>query len=53
VLLAAAGVPLRHIGPQVGVQRNVVRDWLDRFRAQGLDGLRDRPRPGRRPLFSP
>jgi hypothetical protein len=53
VLLAAAGVPVRHIGPRVGVQRNVVRDWLDRFRAQGLDGLRDRPRPGRRPLFSP
>jgi transposase len=53
VLLAADGVPLRHIGLRVGVQRNVVRDWLDRFRAQGLDGLQDRPRPGRRPLFSP
>ncbi len=53
VLLAADGVPLRHIGPRVGVARNVVRDWLDRFRAQGLDGLRDRPRPGRRAVFSP
>ena len=49
VLLAADWVPLRHIGPRVGV----VRDWLDRFRSQGLAGLRDRPRPGRRPVFSP
>ncbi len=53
VLLAAEGVPLRHIGPQVGVDRNVVRTWLDRFRAQGLEGLRDRPRPGRPRSFSP
>jgi hypothetical protein len=53
VLLAADGVPLRHIGPRVGVARNVVRDWLDRFRAHGPDGLQDRPRPGRRPIFSP
>jgi Helix-turn-helix domain len=53
VLLAAAGVPLRHIGPRVGADRNVVRDWLDRFRAHGPDGLQDRPRPGRRRVFSP
>jgi hypothetical protein len=53
VLLAADGVPIRHIGPRVGVDRKVVRDWLDRFRARGLDGLRDRPRPGRRAVFSP
>ena len=53
VLLAAEGVRLRHIGPRLGVDRNVVRDWLDRFRAHGLAGLQDRPRPGRRPVFSP
>lgn len=53
VLLAAEGVPLRQIGPLVGVDRNVVRDWLDRFRTHGLDGLRDLPRPGRARSFSP
>src|SRR5215212_11667953 len=53
VLLAADGVPLRHIGRRVGVDRNVVRDWLDRFRAHGLDGLRDLPRPGRARAFPP
>jgi len=53
VLLAADGLPLRQIAPTVGVDRNVVRRWLDRFRAEGLDGLPDRPRPGRPRVFSP
>ena len=53
VLLAAEGVPLRQIAERLGVQRRVVRPWLDRFRQTGMDGLRDRPRPGRPPVFSP
>jgi DNA-binding GntR family transcriptional regulator len=53
VLLAADGQPLRRIAEQVGVDRNVVRAWLDRFRAQGLAGLADRPRPGRPRTFPP
>jgi Winged helix-turn helix len=53
VLLAAEGIPLRQIAPRVGCDRNVVRDWLDRFREQGLAGLQDRPRPGRARAFSP
>jgi putative transposase len=53
VLLAADGTPIRHIGPLVGVSRTVVRDWLDRFRAHGLAGLHDLPRPGRPRRFSP
>lgn len=53
VLLAAEGVPIRQIGPLVGVSRTVVRDWLDRFRTLGLAGLQDRPRSGRPRSFSP
>jgi transposase len=53
VLLAAEGVPVRQIGPRVGVSRTVVRDWLDRFRTLGLAGLQDRPRSGRPRTFSP
>lgn len=53
VLSAADGVPVRHIGPRLGVSRTVVRDWLDRFRADGLAGLQDRPRSGRPRTFSP
>jgi len=47
VLLAAEGVPIRQIGPLVGMSRTVVRDWLDRFRTLGRAGLQDRPRSGR------
>lgn len=53
VLLAADGLPVRQIATRLGVDRNVVRTWLDRFRAQGVDGLADRPRPGRPRAFSP
>jgi hypothetical protein len=53
VLLAADGAPIRHIGPQIGVSRTVVRDWLDRFARQRLAGLQDLPRPGRPRRFSP
>ena len=53
VLLAAEGLPLRRIAQQVGVDRNTVRDWLDRFRAHGVAGLQDRPRPGRPRAFPP
>jgi hypothetical protein len=53
VLLAADGLPIRHIGPRAGVSRTVVRDWLDRFARQRLAGLQDLPRPGRPRHFSP
>lgn len=53
VLLAADGLPIRQIAPTVGVDRNVVRRWLDRFRAEGLAGLPDRPRSGRPRVFPP
>ena len=53
VLLAADGIAIRHIGPRVGVSRTVVRDWLDRFRVQGIAGLQDLPRSGRPRRCSP
>jgi len=53
VLLVADGLPLDRIARDLGVQRNVVRTWADRYRAGGLDGLKDRPRPGRPRTFSP
>lgn len=53
VLLAAAGLPLDRIARQLGADRTVVRTWVDRYRAAGLAGLQDRPRPGRPRTFSP
>jgi len=52
-LLGAEGTPIREIVRRVGVQRNIVRKWLDRFRNRGIEGLEDLPRPGRAPVFSP
>jgi class 3 adenylate cyclase len=53
VLLAADGVPLDRIARQLGVDRNVVRMWVDRYRVGGFAALEDRPRSGRPRTFSP
>jgi transposase len=53
VLLAAEGTPQDQIARQLGADRTIVRTWLDRYRADGLAGLQDRPRPGRPRTFSP
>jgi hypothetical protein len=47
VLLRADGVPVLEIARRLMVDRNNVWRWCDRYLAHGLDGLRDRPRPGR------
>src|SRR5262245_24203234 len=38
---------------RVGMSRNQLYLWLHRFNDQGPDGLRDRPRRGRPPTYSP
>ena len=53
VLLASEGVPLERIARQLGVDRNGVRTWVDRYRVGGLAALEDRPRSGRPRTFSP
>lgn len=53
VLLAADGRPLDRIAREVGVDRTIVRTWIDRYRVGGVAALRDRPRPGRPRSFSP
>jgi transposase len=36
-----------------GMDRQTLRDWVHRYNAQGLAGLHDRPRPGRKPRLTP
>src|SRR3954454_9204365 len=36
-----------------GMDRQTLRDWVHRYNAEGLAGLGDRPRSGRRPRLSP
>lgn len=47
VLAAADGHANIHIAAVCGVHVDTVRKWRRRFCAHGLDGLADRPRPGR------
>jgi len=51
VLLAAAGRSTRSIAEEVGVQLRIVSDWRRRFAEHGLDGLKDRPRAGKTPIY--
>jgi transposase len=48
VLLAADGVAVKDIVARVGVSKPTVIGWKKRYAAEGLGGLEDRPKPGRR-----
>jgi len=47
VLMAADGKSNNAIAEAVSIDTRYVGMWRKRYRAQGLDGLKDRPRPGR------
>jgi transposase len=47
VLAAARGHPNARVAAGLGIGVDTVRKWRGRFAARGLDGLQDRPRPGR------
>ncbi|MDI3387944.1 helix-turn-helix domain-containing protein [Streptomyces sp. B-S-A8] len=47
VLASAAGADNTAVAEELGVSRHMVGTWLARFLAEGLDGLAERPRPGR------
>lgn len=53
VLLAADGLSTRAIAKEVGVQPRIVSLWRHRYADHGLDGLKDKPRPGKKPLYTP
>jgi transposase len=36
----------------VGMDRQTLRDWVHRYNAEGLPGLHDRPRSGRKPRLT-
>ena len=53
ILLLAEGHTVAATARQVELRERQVRKWALRFVAYGLDGLYDKKRPGRRPVFSP
>jgi transposase len=52
VLLAAAGRSTRSIAKEVGVQPRIASLWRHRFADNGLEGLKDKPRPGKEPIYT-
>ncbi len=52
VLLAADGMASRAIAREVGVTTGIVSVWRTRFAASGIDGLKDKPRPGAKPVYT-
>lgn len=51
VLLAAQGRSTRSIAEEVGVEPRIVSNWRARFADHGLDGLKNRPRGGKEPIY--
>ncbi|MFE0462940.1 ROK family protein [Kitasatospora sp. NPDC058965] len=47
VLLAAEGLSTSDIARRLGVSRQTVSTWRQRYAVEGIDGLRDRARAGR------
>ena len=53
VLMLAEKHSFSDIQRQTGMQRRHTRKWATRFVFQGIEGLNDKKRPGRKPVFSP
>ncbi len=53
VLGSADGLSGRTLSREIGVSLPTVQRWLDRYEAEGLEGLKDRPRPGRPRRLTP
>src|SRR5262249_45833662 len=52
ILLAAEGKASRAIAREVGGRPLVVSTWRTRFAAQGIEALKDMPRPGAKPIYN-
>ena len=44
---APGGMSREEAARAAGMDRQTLRDWVHRYNAEGVEGLRDRPRPGR------
>ena len=53
ILLAAQGLSNQEIAARLQTRREVVSLWRKRFFEQRLEGLEERPRPGRPRAFPP
>ena len=47
---ALDGLPREEAARRAGMTGQTLGDWVHRYNEEGVEGLRDRPRPGRAPL---
>jgi transposase len=52
LLAAEQGRVAAQIGVIVGLNEESVRRWLKRYEAEGIEGLKDAPRPGTAPVVT-
>src|SRR5436305_6394017 len=50
--LVLEGTSREEAARAAGMDRQTLRDWVHRYNAEGLAGLRDRPRSGRKPRLT-
>lgn len=53
ILCCADGLAHRQTKRELHTSIDTILRWRSRYEEEGLDGLKDRPRPGRPPTFSP
>ncbi|MDR2141865.1 MAG: IS630 family transposase [Deltaproteobacteria bacterium] len=53
VLMSVEGTADVDIAEKLGIRPNTVGMWRQRFIKRGLEGLRDLPRPGKKPTYDP
>ena len=53
ILLLADGMTITDIATMVGISRRFVYKWVQRFLAEGVEGLTDKPGRGRRGRVPP
>src|SRR4051812_39517791 len=51
--LVLEGASREEAARAAGMDRRTLRDWVHRYNEEGLAGLHDRPRPGRKPRLTP
>lgn len=52
IAMALDGGSREEAARQAGMDRQTLRDWIVRYNAEGVEGLRDRARSGRPPLLA-
>ena len=53
ILLLAEGQTFAATARRVGLRERHVRKWALRYVTHGIEGLAEKKRPGRKPVFSP